>query len=410
MGHLGVEHVLNLTQDWFYWPQMQSDISHYINNVCEYVKQKRPAHQLRAPLQSITTSAPFELISIDFLHLGKSSGGCEYTVVIMDHFTIFAEAYPTWNKSAKAAAEKIFYNFILRFEFLLQIHHDQGAEFENHLFAELEAFSGIIRSYTSPYHPEGNGQVERFNVTLLSMIRTLQENRKTKWASHVSKLVHAYNATRNEATGFLPFYLLFGEELRLPIDTIFQKTVNTHIKNHSDYARQWQRAIKQAYEIATEKSRKSQERGRNYYSVTTPSSAALLPGDRVLVRNLSERGKLHAYWEQEIHTVIEGRTPDGPVYVVHPKKGGKLRVLHRNLLLPCPLLPANSMSPARKQHQKQTPRACPPVNMPQTLNVKPSVDSDEEADCPSFTPNQLNALAHQPSCQTVQQMTSRTFL
>ena len=145
-----------------------------------------------------------------------------------------------------------------------------------------------------------------------------------------------------------------------------------------------------------EKSRKSQERGRNYHSATTPSSAALLPGDRVLVRNLSERGgtgKLRAYWEQEIHTVIERKTPDGPVYVVRPEKGGKLRVLHRNLLLPCPFLPANSTSPAKKRQQKQPPRACPPVNRPQTLNVQPSVDSDEEADYPSFTPNQLNALA-----------------
>ena len=288
MGHLGVERVVNLARDRFYWPQMQSDISHYINNVCECVKQKRPAHQLRAPLQSITSSAPFELISIDFLHLDKSSGGCEYILVIMDHFTRFAKAYPTRNKSAKTAAEKIFNNFILRFGFPLRIHHDQGAEFENHLFAELEAFSGIIRSCTSPYHPEGKGQVERFNATLLSMLRTLPENHKTKWASHVSKLVHAYNATRNEATGFSPFYLLFGREPTLPIDTIFQKTANAHIKNHSDYARQWQRAMKQAYKIATEKSRKSQERGRIYHSATTPSSAALLPGDRLLVRNLSE--------------------------------------------------------------------------------------------------------------------------
>ena len=81
------------------------------------------------------------------------------------------------------------------------------------------------------------------------------------------------------------------------------------------------------------------------------------------------------------------------MYVVRPEKGGKLRVLHRNLLLPCPFLPANSSSPAKKRQQKQPPRACPPVNMPQTLNIQPSVDSDEEADYPSFTPNQLNALA-----------------
>ena len=260
---------------------------------------------------------------------------------------------------------------------------------ENHLFVYLEAFSG-----TSPYHPDSNGQVKRFNATLLSVLLTLPENHKTKWASNVSLLVHAYNATRNVATGFSPRYLMFGWELILPIDTIFQKTANSQIKNHYDYERQWQKAMKQAYEIATEKSRKSQEQGRNYHSSTTPSSAALLPGGRVLVRNLSKHsgtGKLCAYWEQEMHTVIEHKTPNGPVYVVCPEKGGKIRVLHRNLLFPCPFLPTNSMS-VRKQHQKQPPRTCCPVTMPQTLNVQPSADSDEE-DYPTFTPNHLNALA-----------------
>ena len=103
MGHLGVERAVNLTRDWFYSPQMQSDS----------VKQKRPAHQLRAPLQSITTSTPFELILIDFVHLDKSSGGCEYILVIMDHFIKFAKAFSFQNKSAKTTAEKIFNNFIL---------------------------------------------------------------------------------------------------------------------------------------------------------------------------------------------------------------------------------------------------------------------------------------------------------
>ena len=128
MGHLGVECVVNPTRDRFYWPQMQSDISHYVNNVCECVKQKRLAHQLRAPSQSITTFVLFELISINFLHLDKSSGGYEYSLMIMDQFTRFAKAYPTPNKSAKTAAEKIFNNFILQFGFPLWIHHDQGAE------------------------------------------------------------------------------------------------------------------------------------------------------------------------------------------------------------------------------------------------------------------------------------------
>ena len=83
----------------------------------------------RAPLKPITTTSPFKLIAINFLHLEKGSGGYEYILVVMDHFTRYAQAYATRNKSAKTVAQKLYNDFILRFGFPLRIHHDQGGEF-----------------------------------------------------------------------------------------------------------------------------------------------------------------------------------------------------------------------------------------------------------------------------------------
>lgn len=189
MGHLGVERVMILIRERFYWAHMQRNVEHYMTKVCSCLKNKRPNRPTRAPMTNIVNTYPFEIVSVDFLHLERCKGVYEYILVLMDHFTRFAHSYPCRNKAAQTAAEKIFGDFPLKFGFPTRLHHDQGREFENKLFAKLQEYSGVQGSRTTPYHPQGNGQVERFNRTLLGMLRNLPETAKADWKSSLAKVV-----------------------------------------------------------------------------------------------------------------------------------------------------------------------------------------------------------------------------
>ena len=218
VGHLGQDKVLDLLRDQFYWPGMHTDVVSYINSCPRCLRRKSQPD--KAPLLNIEASQPLELIHLDYLKIEPSKGNIENVLVITDHFTRYAQAFPSKTQTALATVKLLWNNFILHYGFPSKIITDQGRNFESELIENLCQLAGVQKLRTSPYHPKTNGQCERFNGTLLNMLGTLTPEQKD-WKSHVPALVHAYTCTRNAATGFISYYLLFGREPRPPVDVEF---------------------------------------------------------------------------------------------------------------------------------------------------------------------------------------------
>jgi transposase InsO family protein len=395
LGHLGSERVLQLARNRVFWPRMQKDVEEYTQKRCRCLIQKKSRQQEVAPLVSIHSSTPMELIAFDFLKLEKSSGGYEYILLIVDHFTRYAQAFPTKNKYAKTAAKHIFNDFILKFGLPARVLHDQGREFDNRLFRELENYCGIVKTRTTPYHPQTNGSCERMNSTVLHMLRTLAESEKPRWHEHVDKLMHAYNSTTHSTTGYSPHFLLFGREPVLPLDlvlTAHARPKENVGKQYSKFVEEWESRMTEAYNIAKERCDKVKSHAEDVWKRRKMANK-LHPGDRVLVRNKRETGgpgKLRSCWESNVFVVKEDKE-NGVVYEVENlSRRNDIRTLHRNMLLPCDMLEESPVTTDQPTPTKQTIRRSTRTerqnNPPEERQPVDDTSSDEDEFYPYSVP------------------------
>ena len=317
VGHMGVARSVNLLQDRFrfYWPGMAKDMTQHVRKSMRCNCFKRRAE--RAPLEPILATHPMQIVHIDFLTIESGKKDKDHNVlVITDQFTRFAQAFVTTSQTAHTTTKTLWDKYFVYYGFPEMIISDQGRNFQSRVISELCILGRVKKLRTSPYHPQGNGQCERFNSTLLSMLGTLPPEGKATWTDKVGTLVHAYNSTKNAITGFSPHYLMFGREPKLPLDvTLGLPNPGMEAVIHAKYVKQLQNRLKWSYGVAQLKNQKEAVWQKKYYDLKIQCTP-LQVGDPVVPRQKSFRGKckLQDRWDSTLYEVIEIYYPDMPVF------------------------------------------------------------------------------------------------
>ncbi|RMX54825.1 hypothetical protein pdam_00022537 [Pocillopora damicornis] len=219
-AHLGEMKSLMKIKARFRRPATTKEVYCYFDQCLTCAKCK-PRAKPRAPLWSFTSGNPMQRIHIDIVApLPRSRRGNRYIFTVQCSFTKGAEVFPMSNQRATTSAKVLLRNWICRFGVPESIYSHESRIFGSKIFSEICQLLSINKTRTTTYHPEGNDLVENLHKALRSMLKAIVEDNPATWDEHVDFCVMAYRTSVDSSTGHNQFELMFGREMRIPLDVM----------------------------------------------------------------------------------------------------------------------------------------------------------------------------------------------
>lgn len=220
-GHLGVKRTLTKVRERFYWLHCRDDVQDWCRKCTTCAAVKGPQTRSRGNLRLYNVGAPWERIAVDVAGpFPVTDSGNKYFMVVMDYFTKWPEVFAIPNQEATTVASKLVEEVICRFGVPLEIHSDQGRNFESQVFQEVCRILGMHKTRTTAYHPQSDGMVERFNQTLERHLAKLVDDKQKDWDKYIPLFLLSYRTAEHESIKATPAYVNFGRELRIPVDLL----------------------------------------------------------------------------------------------------------------------------------------------------------------------------------------------
>ncbi|KAL8605940.1 hypothetical protein ACOMHN_024764 [Nucella lapillus] len=329
-GHLGTNKTLKRLHKDFYWPGLTADVKMYCRScpVCQKTMNKGrvpPVPVVHTPV----VGEPFDKVGVDIIGpiLPASDRHNRYVLVQVDYVTRYPEAIPMKSIEAENVAEKLI-EMWSQTGIPKTVVTDQGLQFTSHIMKSVYRLLGIQGCTTTPYHAMANGLVEQFNQTLKKMKRVAKEKPRD-WDKWIPAALFAYREVPQASTGFSPFELLYGRNVRGPMKLVKEAWIDPgadEIRSLAQYVVDLKSNLYDVCQIAKNSLRDvGQIQKHQYDRRTKPRQFAV--GNRVLVLRPEKTNKLELSWKGP-YRVVERVNPVD--YRVQVERG--IKTYHANLL------------------------------------------------------------------------------
>ena len=333
-GHLGVSKTLGKVRERFYWIHCRRDVEEWCHKCDLCASRKGPGVKKRSPLQLYNVGEPMEHVTIDVLGpLPETESGNKYIFIAMDYFSKWPEAYALPNQEAVTVANVLVSQFFSRFGVPAELHSDQGRNCESHVFQEVCTLLGIHKTRTTALHPQSDGMVERYNRTLENQLAAFVQDHQKDWDLHLPLLLMSYRSAVHETTKFTPAMLMFGRELRVPLDLLLGRPqADLEEQSYLEYAERLRASIATVHDFARDHQQAGSQRMKRRYDIRS-KAFTFSKGELVLLYNPQRKKgkspKLSRPWEGP-YVVVE-RLND-VVYRIQRGPRAKPKFVHKDRL------------------------------------------------------------------------------
>ena len=242
---------------------------------------------------------------------------------------------PIPDQESKTVATAFMDNFVSRFGVPLQIYSDQGSCFESKLMEDLCELLGIEKTRATSMRPQANGLVERFNRTLIAMLKSYCQKQQNVWDIYLQQVTMAYRSSPHSSTKLSPNKMVFGKDVMLPMQAFIGRPgVGGEKAPDDNYVMDLQDKLQQCHDIARENIRVAAKYQKKHYD-SNSKKKQYVTGQLVWLHDPSRKkgicSKLINKWKGPF---VITRMVDSLICMVKQSSKKKARAYHVDRLYP----------------------------------------------------------------------------